>query len=56
MLYLAYVATYIASYHAYILRISALSVSCLSAIEQYKMKSWHKIYFGGLANYENPPN
>jgi len=22
----------------------------------YKMKIWHRIYFGGLANYENPPN
>jgi len=22
----------------------------------YKMKIWHRIYFGGLANYKNPPN
>jgi len=22
----------------------------------YKMKIWRRIYFGGLANYENPPN
>jgi len=22
----------------------------------YKMKIWHRTYFGGLANYENPPN
>ena len=22
----------------------------------YKMKNWHGIYFGGLANYKNLPN
>jgi len=22
----------------------------------YKVKIWYRIYFGGLANYENPPN
>jgi len=22
----------------------------------YKMNNWHRIYFGGLANYENPSN
>jgi len=22
----------------------------------YKMKIWHRIYFGSLVNYKNPPN
>jgi len=22
----------------------------------YKIKIWHRIYFGSLMNYENPPN
>jgi len=42
--------------HCIITAGSADSATGVKILIPYKMKIWHRIYFGSLANYENPPN
>jgi len=44
-----------AHFHAFVVVLDILSYKYIEYVP-YKMKIWHRIYFGSLVNYKNLPN